>query len=201
MRYFPFALLILAAGSLLAADNGTPKPEQQTDDKTAVAELEKLGAQIEKDDRGAVKRLAFGYSKATDATLVYLQGLHNLESLNMPCIAKVTDKGLANLEGLSELRFLYIGYSSITDQGLTHLKGLKNLEKLGFSHGKADITDAGLEHLKGLNHLSELRLGAAKVTDAGVKTLQQALPKCKIEWKPPTKDERQGRAAPDQPSG
>jgi hypothetical protein len=36
------------------------------------------------------------------------------------------------------------------------------------------------------------------ITDAGMKNLQQALPKCKIEWEPPTKDERQSPAAPDQ---
>ena len=43
------------------------------------------------------------------------------------------------------------------------------------------MTDAGLEHLKGLTKLQSLDLRNTQVTDAGVKGLQKALPKCKID--------------------
>jgi hypothetical protein len=42
------------------------------------------------------------------------------------------------------------------------------------------VTDAGLESLKGLTQLHELYLWGPKITDAGVKDLQKALPNCKI---------------------
>jgi hypothetical protein len=45
---------------------------------------------------------------------------------------------------------------------------------------RSEVTDAGLEHLKGLSRLQQLWLVSTKVTDAGVKKLQQALPKCRI---------------------
>jgi len=37
-----------------------------------------------------------------------------------------------------------------------------------------------LEHLKGLSNLLSVDLEATQVTDAGVKKLQKALPKCDI---------------------
>ncbi|MFP6657003.1 MAG: hypothetical protein VB853_02415 [Pirellulales bacterium] len=42
------------------------------------------------------------------------------------------------------------------------------------------VTDAGLAHLSGLTKLERLWLTRTQVTDAGVKKLQQALPKCDI---------------------
>ena len=42
------------------------------------------------------------------------------------------------------------------------------------------VNDAGLVHLERLTKLEQLTLFDTKVTAAGVKKLQQALPKCKI---------------------
>ena len=47
--------------------------------------------------------------------------------------------------------------------------------------GRTKITDAGLEYLQRLTKLHELYLWDTKVTDQGVKKLQQALPNCEIE--------------------
>jgi hypothetical protein len=53
--------------------------------------------------------------------------------------------------------------------------------------GNDQITDAGLVHLKGLTNLECLDVKWTKVTEAGVKDLQKALPKCAIDtdWKHP----------------
>ncbi len=77
--------------------------------------------------------------------------------------------------------------SSINGSGLAHLEGLTAIESLDLSG--TSVNDKGLDHLKGLTNLRELNLGAryqlsvsipTQVTDAGVKKLQEALPKCRI---------------------
>jgi hypothetical protein len=87
--------------------------------------------------------------------------------------------------------------TQVTDEKLENLKRLDRLEQLDL-FGNYQVTDVGLDHLKVLPQLQEVYLGGTAVTDAGVKKLQQALPNCKITWKPPTKYERQSPAAPDQ---
>jgi hypothetical protein len=42
------------------------------------------------------------------------------------------------------------------------------------------VNDYGLEHLKELTSLEVIQLGGTKVTNDGVKRLQEALPECKI---------------------
>jgi hypothetical protein len=84
----------------------------------------------------------------------------------------------------------------VTDMELQHLKGLSHLRQLLLF--KTRITDAGLDHLKGLDHLRVLELMETEVTEVGVQKLQQALPRCRIYWSPPTSHERQGSAGPSQ---
>ena len=45
--------------------------------------------------------------------------------------------------------------------------------------------DAGLEHLAGLKNLESLALSDTRLTDEGVKKLQQALPNCTIQTDAP----------------
>ena len=56
---------------------------------------------------------------------------------------------------------------------------MTNLQTLELSYGPK-VTYAGLVHLKGLTSLQTLSLSGSKVSEAGVKDLQAALPKCKI---------------------
>ena len=145
-------------------------------------------------------------TKITDAGLVHLKGLTNLEWLNLKLCRQITDAGLAHLKGLTKLTLLNLaGCDQITDAGLVHLKGLTTLKGLslsccrqitdaGLAHLKGltnleklslwdcdQITDAGLVHLKGLTKLERLYLTVCvKITDAAVSKLQKALPNCYI---------------------
>ena len=116
----------------------------------------------------------------TDAQLVHLKRLPKIEILIL-INTNITDAGLVHLKGLTNLQVLVLNGNRITDAGLVHLKGLTKLKWLFLPN--TWITDAGLVHLKGLSSLKKLILNDsfAKVTDAGVKQLQQALPNCKIK--------------------
>lgn len=94
-------------------------------------------------------------------------------------ITQMTDAGVENLKGLTNLEALNLMSTSVTDVGLEHLKGLTKLQVLILQN--TQVTDAGLEHLKGLTNLQTLVLSGTQVTDAGVKGLQKALPKCRID--------------------
>ena len=91
---------------------------------------------------------------------------------------QVTDAGLEQLKGLSQLRELRLHFTRVTDAGLEQPKGLSQLRELRLHETR--VTDAGLEQLKGLSQLQSLSLNGTKVTSEDLKKLQQALPKCKI---------------------
>ena len=120
---------------------------------SVVDALEKLGAGIERNEQG-------------DVVGVYLQ--------NTP----ITDAGLVHLAGLTNLQTLSLRDTPVTDAGLVHLAGLTNLEHLNLDN--TQITDAGLVHLAGLTNLEVLQLIGTQVTDGGVAELQKSLLNCRI---------------------
>ena len=176
------------------------QPPAQAPDADPVAALEKLDAQIFRNEQGQVIHVRLGRSQVTDAGLVHLKGMTNLEELWLP--TQVTAAGLVHLRGLTSLQTLILGETKVTDAGLVHLKrmNLKMLDipteaktDIGLKHYLAakqpptqlflfgwQITDAGLAHIKGMTSLRKLYLTDTKVTDAGIAELQKTLPNCRI---------------------
>jgi hypothetical protein len=91
---------------------------------------------------------------------------------------RVTDAGLAHLQGLMGLRRLFLFGPRVTDASLAHLQGLTGLRELDFDG--AQVTDAGLEHLHGLTSLQVLQLNGTQITKAGLAQIRQALPGCEV---------------------
>ncbi len=97
--------------------------------------------------------------------------------------SELTDAGLRNIHEFREparITRIYLDRTDVTDAGLENLKGLTNLK--GLSLDSTQVTDTGLKHLKGLSHLEELSVLNTQVTPEGVKKLQQALPNCEIRY-------------------
>ncbi len=134
----------------------------------AVAEIKKLGGNVTIDENNPqtpVISVDFELSKVTDADLVILKGLPQLQSLELEDTF-VADAGLERLKGLAQLQRLGLRGTDITDAGLEHLKGLGRLADLDL--GETKVADRGLEHLKGMVSLERLDLHSTEVTDAGL---------------------------------
>ena len=116
-------------------------------------------------DAGEITRLNLEDTPITNARLVHLAGLTDLEYLGLSR-TRITDAGLVHLARLANLTKLTLGNTPITDAGLTHLKGLTNLQTLSLYGTR--ITDAGLVHLTGLTNLQKLYLDGTRITDAGL---------------------------------
>ena len=90
------------------------------------------------------------------------------------------DIGLEHIKGLHSLTTLRLDGTQVTDAGLEHLKEMAGLRQLSLLN--TEVSDAGLLHLEGLAEFQNINADPenTKVTDEGLKKLQQALPNCRI---------------------
>ncbi len=170
----------LLATLICVAVAPTAQSQTEADRQKAVAEIEKSGGKVGRDEAVPDKPVVavnFGVTQVADAGLEPLKAFPKLKSVILNN-TKVTDAGLDQLKPLAGLEKLYLVDTAITDAGLERLKGLTKLRVLSLVGTK--VTDAGLDHLKGMADLREVFLAATKVTDAGVKRLKEALPKATV---------------------
>jgi Leucine Rich repeat len=98
--------------------------------------------------------------------LVHLRQFQRVQWIDVSYNSLVTDAGLVHMQGLPDLRVLYLGRSQVTDAGLIHIRETTRLEELRI--GALPVTDAGMVHLRKMTRLRELELEYSKVTDAGL---------------------------------
>jgi len=132
--------------------------------------LGKVGATLERDDGGQAS--LHGDENFTDESMALVKGLPNLERLFLGD-TQITDNGLRHLAGMSALKTVVLfgerPNPNITNAGLEHLKGLTNLEILNLYGTR--VTDEGLRHLQNMQRLRALIL-SPQITDAGLEHLE-----------------------------
>lgn len=101
----------------------------------------------------------------TDAGLVHLLGLKNLQQLNLAG-TNISDDGLVHLTHLKQLHHLDLSNTKITNEGLRYVASLTELEELNLSG--TDVTIDGLIHLRGFSHFVKLDVTDTTITHADV---------------------------------
>ena len=146
----------------------------------AIAAIEKSGGSVralaQNDERKEVSFYLQG-AAIKDADIAPVAQVPKVAYLHLGKTG-ITDAGMVHLKGLTELEQLHLEGTKIGDSGLAHLKDLKKLTYLNLYN--TGVSDAGLVHLAGLTALKSLYLWQTKVTDAGVAKLKQALPNVQI---------------------
>lgn len=112
--------------------------------------------------RQAFRLINLSGTRVSDRSMRLVGRLPNLEVLILN--DRITDQGMAQLEGLSHLTELRLGGSKVGDKGVEILRRFPRLSRLDL--GGTEVTDHGLEALKDLP-LIELALGP-RITDAAV---------------------------------
>jgi len=113
---------------------------------------------------------ATGFADLTDKDLAVLGSLPNLRHLNLDHTT-ITDEGMKQVGRATSLVSLSMSDVQATDAGLAELRNLINLEDLLLNG--VGITDAGLVHLKACTQLRKLSLYRTGVTDAGLVHLKE----------------------------
>ncbi len=96
------------------------------------------------------------------------------ESKGDALLTKIAPK----IKVLSSVTSLHLRGPKVTDAGLASLQGINNIEQIDLK-GTA-TTDAGLMHLKNMTHLAHLVVSDTDVTEAGVARLKKALPQLQV---------------------
>ena len=111
-------------------------------------------------------------ARISDAGVAKIKGLSRLEDLQLGK-SHVGDASLAIIAGLTKLKTLDLQSTRVTDAGMVHLKPLAKLNGCA-SRIRRSPTPAW--QLKGLTQLCDLYLSDGPITEAGLKSLRDALP-------------------------
>jgi len=151
------------------------------DDEAAVAALEKLANELQRDGDGNVVEVNLREVEIDDADLEHLQGLPHLRSVLLNK-TPIGEAGLKTLGEIETLENIDLRGCATTNEGVAHLAGLSKLRGLRLSSRQAEDTsdlsgatsyvdDGAMASIGKLTNLEVLALDNLLVTEAGLAEL------------------------------
>lgn len=117
----------------------------------------------------SAERVYLKGATATDAALDEVSKVPSVQALDIDRSAKITNRGLAALSKMSNLKVLRIDEPAVTDVGLTKVAMMPSLISLQLT--SPVVRDSALVGLRHLDHLQHLSLAETAVTGRGLKEL------------------------------
>jgi mono/diheme cytochrome c family protein/uncharacterized membrane protein len=121
-----------------------------------------------------------------DGDMALLEGLQSVLVEIDLSNTKITNSGVAKLEGFDLLRSVKLKDTRTGDGAASVLAKLPDVKTVNFFG--TDLNDAGLDVLAKGAAIATIYAGATKITDAGVKAAQTIKPGLSIIWLPPTNE-------------
>jgi Leucine-rich repeat (LRR) protein len=118
-----------------------------------------------------LNRLDLSLTHISDNGLSYLAASRHLRELSLAGCKQITDAGLVHVRDLKNLETLKLGYTDLNGAGFVYLKSLKKLAYLDLSHTK--VRSEGLQHLSGMTQLRSLHLQALPIRDKAIVSVQK----------------------------
>jgi len=140
-----------------------PKEKQRSE---ALRALNFIISWMPPDERGTYKTISFSQTCASDADLVYLRAIPEVELLDFFECHAVTSRGLEHLRPLTRLRTLRLTESGVTD--LAPLQHLTSLEELNLD-SLEQLEASSFRHLSALTNLRILEARSCRLTDEVLK--------------------------------
>jgi hypothetical protein len=153
--------------ALASVARPAPAPEETKE----AARIEKAGGDVTIDESSSEPaRLRVTFKKLDEKSAAAVKGSKRIAALTVEDASGTTDRTLATIGTLTNLRELSLFKSGMTNAGMSHLKGLKELRKLHLVDAK--VYDSGVAALKGNPKLAELDLSGTMITNAAAATFK-----------------------------
>ncbi len=163
----------ISADSYIQTTGSNPEadgnPAATADERDAIAMLNRRGSAVWWKGNGNVYSVVIARGIYPVALLPYLKRLPRLRELEL---SHATDSQIALVKDLPGLTSIRVPSGEVTDAGLTNLEGATDLQELDLFANR-QITGAGLAHLRRLTKMMRLNLGCTMVDDAGLRNLTE----------------------------
>lgn len=116
-------------------------------------------------------------NRFTEKGLASLAKLKNLRELDLKAVTLKNSK-LAFLKGMPGLKILILDDSEITDEAFKRIAGLRDLVCLQVAG--SSVSDKSIPIILSLKNLKELHIHDSKISAAGAERIKKGLPACKI---------------------